>query len=86
MTDEQLNEYYNKDSDKKQCWVSKDYPCPLKEQCNGLIKPECKEYIDNEKACHLVDEMIAWYYTLEKPEFLEFYNCHIDILHTNKGN
>ena len=29
MTDEQLNYYYNKDVDKKQCWVSKDYNCPL---------------------------------------------------------
>lgn len=45
MTDEQLNYYYNKDVDKKQCWVSKDYNCPLKEQCNGLFKPECKEQI-----------------------------------------
>ena len=43
MTNEQLNYYYNKDVDKKQCWVSKDYNCPLKEQCNGLFKPECKD-------------------------------------------
>lgn len=38
MTNEQLNQYYSKDADKKQCWVSKDYNCPLKEQCNGLVK------------------------------------------------
>lgn len=24
MTNEQLNQYYSKDADKKQCWVSKD--------------------------------------------------------------
>lgn len=36
MTNEQLNQYYSKDADKKQCWVSKDHNCPLKEQCNGL--------------------------------------------------
>lgn len=35
MTNEQLNQYYSKDADKKQCWVSKDHNCPLKEQCNG---------------------------------------------------
>ena len=39
MTNEQLNQYYSKDADKKQCWVSKDYNCPLKEQCNGLLQP-----------------------------------------------
>lgn len=33
MTNEQLNQYYSKDADKKQCWVSKDHNCPLKEQC-----------------------------------------------------
>ena len=37
MTNEQLNQYYSKDADKKQCWVSKDHNCPLKEQCNGLV-------------------------------------------------
>lgn len=52
MTNEQLNQYYSKDADKKQCWVSKDHNCPLKEQCNGLVKPECKEHIDNEDAWH----------------------------------
>lgn len=30
MTNEQLNQYYSKDADKKQCWVSKDHNCPLK--------------------------------------------------------
>lgn len=80
MTNEQLNQYYSKDADKKQCWVSKDYNCPLKEQCNGLFKPECKEHIDNEEAYHVIDEMIAWYYQLEEPEFLKFYNCHLEIL------
>ena len=78
MTDEQLNYYYNKDVDKKQCWVSKDYNCPLKEQCNGLFKPECKEHIDNEEACHAIDKMIEWYYQVEEPEFLKFYNCHLE--------
>jgi len=70
MTNEQLNQYYSKDADKKQCWVSKDHNCPLKEQCNGLVKPECKEHIDNEEACHVVDKMIEWYYQVEEPEFL----------------
>ena len=78
MTDEQLNYYYNKDVDKKQCWVRKDYNCPLKEQCNGLFKPECKEHIDNEEACHAIDKMIEWYYQVEEPEFLKFYNCHLE--------
>ena len=72
MTDEQLNYYYNKDVDKK------DYNCPLKEQCNGLFKPECKEHIDNEEACHAIDKMIEWYYQVEEPEFLKFYNCHLE--------
>lgn len=80
MTNEQLNQYYSKDADKKQCWVSKDHNCPLKEQCNGLVKPECKEHIDNEEACHVVDKMIEWYYQVEEPEFLKFYNCHLEML------
>lgn len=79
MTNEQLNQYYSKDADKKQCWVSKDHNCPLKEQCNGLVKPECKEHIDNEEACHVVDKMIEWYYQVEEPEFLKFYNCHLEM-------
>lgn len=68
------------DVDKKQCWVSKDYNCPLKEQCNGLFKPECKEHISNEEACHAIDKMIEWYYQVEEPEFLKFYNCHLEML------
>ena len=55
-----------------------DYNCPLKEQCNGLFKPECKEHIDNEEACHAIDKMIEWYYQVEEPEFLKFYNCHLE--------
>lgn len=80
MTNEQLNQYYSKDADKKQCWVSKDHNCPLKEQCNGLVKPECKEHIDNEDACHAIDKMIEWYYQVEEPEFLKFYNCHLEMI------
>lgn len=80
MTNEQLNQYYSKDADKKQCWVSKDHNCPLKEQCNGLVKPECKEHISNEEACHAIDKMIEWYYQVEEPEFLKFYNCHLEML------
>lgn len=68
------------DADKKQCWVSKDHNCPLKEQCNGLVKPECKEHIDNEEACHAIDKMIEWYYQVEEPEFLKFYNCHLEMI------
>lgn len=86
MTDEQLNQYYNKDTDKKLCWISEDYPCPLKEQCNGFIKPECKEHIDNEEACHVVDKMIAWYYQLEEPKFVKFYNCHLEMLEGHERN
>lgn len=80
MTNEQLNQYYSKDADKKQCWVSKDHNCPLKEQCNGLVKPECKEHIDNEEACHAIDKMIEWYYQVKEPEFLKFYNCHLEMI------
>lgn len=86
MTDEQLNQYYNKDANKKQCWVSKDYNCPLKERCNGLIKPECKEHIDNEEACHAIDKMIAWYYQLEEPKFIEFYDCHLEMLESHRAS
>lgn len=86
MTNEQLKQYYNKDADKKQCWVSKDYNCPLKEQCNGLIKPECKEHIDNEETCHAIDKMIEWYYQLEEPKFVEFYNCHLEMLERHGRN
>lgn len=53
---------------------------PLKEQCNGLVKPECKEHISNEEACHVVDKMIEWYYQVEEPEFLKFYNCHLEMI------
>lgn len=86
MTNEQLNQYYSKDADKKQCWVSKDHNCPLKEQCNGLVKPECKEHIGNEEACHVVDKMIEWYYQVEEPEFLKFYNCHLEMLERHGMN
>lgn len=86
MTNEQLNQYYNKDANKKQCWVSKDYNCPLKERCNGLIKPECKEHIDNKEACHAIDKMIAWYYQLEEPKFIEFYNCHLEALESHRAS
>ena len=72
--------FIEEDADKKQCWVSKDYNCPLKEQCNGLVKPECKEHIDNEEACHAIDKMIEWYYQVEEPEFLKFYNCHLEMI------
>lgn len=58
----------------------KDHNCPLKEQCNGLVKPECKEHIDNEEACHAIDKMIEWYYQVEEPEFLKFYNCHLEMI------
>ena len=61
MTNEQLNQYYSKDADKKQCWVS-------------------KEHIDNEEACHAIDKMIEWYYQVEEPEFLKFYNCHLEMI------
>lgn len=73
-------------ADKKQCWVSKDYNCPLKEQCNGLVKPECKEHIGNEEACHAIDKMIEWYYQVEEPEFLKFYNCHLEMLERHGDN
>lgn len=86
MTNEQLNQYYSKDADKKQCWVSKDHNCPLKEQCNGLVKLECKEHIDNEDACHAIDKMIEWYYQVEEPEFLKFYNCHLEMLERHGRN
>ena len=82
---EQLNQYYSKDADKKQCWVSKDN-CPLKELCNGLVKPECKEHISNEEACHAIDKMIEWYYQVEEPEFLKFYNCHLEMLEWHGRN
>lgn len=45
------------------------------EQCNGLVKPECKEHISNEEACHA-----EWYYQVEEPEFLKFYNCHLEMI------
>lgn len=47
---------------------------------NGLFKPECKEHIDNEEACHAIDKMIEWYYQVEEPEFLKFYNCHLEMI------
>lgn len=47
---------------------------------NGLVKPECKEHIDNEEACHAIDKMIEWYYQVEEPEFLKFYNCHLEMI------
>lgn len=77
MTNEQLNQYYSKDADKK------DYNCPLKEQCNGLVKPECKEHIGNEEACPAIDKMIEWYYQVEEPEFLKF---HLEMLERHGDN
>lgn len=57
-----------------------DIASSLKAQCNGLVKPECKEHISNEEACHAIDKMIEWYYQVEEPEFLKFYNCHLEML------
>lgn len=68
-----------KQADQIICAIFNDN-CPLKEQCNGLVKPECKEHISNEEACHAVDKMIEWYYQVEEPEFLKFYNCHLEMI------
>lgn len=35
---------------------------------------------DNEDACHAIDKMIEWYYQVEEPEFLKFYNCHLEMI------
>jgi len=34
----------------------------------------------NEDACHAIDKMIEWYYQVEEPEFLKFYNCHLEMI------
>lgn len=53
---------------------------------NPKVKPECKEHIGNEEACHAIDKMIEWYYQVEEPEFLKFYNCHLEMLERHGDN
>lgn len=40
---------------------------------NNLITEE-------QEACHAIDKMIEWYYQVEEPEFLKFYNCHLEMI------
>lgn len=42
---------------------------------NNLITEEQADQI----IC-AIDKMIEWYYQVEEPEFLKFYNCHLEMI------
>lgn len=80
MTDELIAQYYNKKLDKGNCWYT-DVDCPLKEHCNGLQRPKCREYATTEDHHTIIDTMIEWYHKVDEDIFLESYDSAIAYYH-----
>ena len=47
MNDEQLEKYYDVKRKYSGC-ILKDSQCTLKDNCNGLVRDKCKEYVPRE--------------------------------------
>lgn len=53
MNDEQLEKYYDVKRKYSGC-ILKDSQCPLKDNCNGLVRDKCKEYVPREYLLSLI--------------------------------